>query len=285
MKVAIIGAKGMLGSELCRVIGSHHDIVALDIDEIDITDQSSTLELITLEKPNLVINTAAIVNMDTCEGQPEKAWAVNAEGAKNVALAAQEVGSSLVLISTDYIFDGITEKDYDEHAQPNPVNQYGRTKLAGEKHCLECCSRTYVIRTAWLFGHYQNNYVQRVLDAANKEGVVRMPDDQLESPTYTVHLAESLLPLMKTNRFGVYHVTSRDSCTRAGFATYVLGQVGRKETVEILSPQELNRPVNRPSRVVLDCRRYQDVSGHALPLWQEGVTAYLSRENLLARTG
>lgn len=276
MKIAVIGAKGMLGREVCRVLGAGHDILAWDIDDIDITDRSRTVEALRAERPDLIVNSAVFVDLEGCEANPDKAWLINAVGAQNLALAAREADSALVYISTDYIFDGKSEVDYDEVAQPNPLNQYGRSKLAGEQLSLQLCPRTYIIRTAWLFGHTPNNYVDRVLKAAKSEGVVRMPVDQIESPTYTGHLAEAILRLIATGAYGVYNVTGIGACTRATFAQYVLQQAGRPEHVEIVEPVVLKRFARRPVRSVLDCRLYQLVTGYPLPSWQQGVQDYLA---------
>jgi dTDP-4-dehydrorhamnose reductase len=275
MKIAIIGAKGMLGRTLCQVLGQEHQILAWDIDEINITDRPKTLELLAEAQPELILNSAAFVNVERCETEPDQAWRVNAVGAQNLALAAQRVGSALLYISTDYVFDGDTDSDYDETAQPNPINQYGRSKLAGEMLCSHICPRTYIVRTAWLFGHAPNNYVERVLKAAESEGVVRMPIDQIESPTYTVHLAEAVSHLIATGAYGCYHITSRGACTRAGFAQFVLACAGRPEAVEIVESAS-QRTARRPRRTVLDCRLYRLVTGQSLPQWQEGVQDYLA---------
>lgn len=276
MKIAVIGAKGMLGSELCRVLGKQHEMLAWDIDEIDITDRAGTLARLGAERPDLIINSAALVNVEVCEAEPDKAWRINAVGAQNLALAAQQMGSALLYISTDYIFDGQTSVAYDEVATPNPINQYGRSKLAGERLSLQNCQRTYSIRTAWIFGHSANSYVQRVLNAADKEGVVRMPEDQLESPTYTVHLAEAILRLIATGAYGIYNVTSLGACTRADFAKFVLQAAGRSEPVEIVDSAAIQRPVKRPPHVVLDCRLIQLVTGQPLAHWQQAVQDYFA---------
>jgi len=278
MKIAIIGAKGMLGQELCRTLGKQHNILAWDIEEIDITQRAHTIELLTAEQPNLIINSAVFVDLEGCESNPDKAWQINAVGAQNLALAARQAGSALLYISTDYIFDGTSETDYDEVAIPNPLNQYGRSKLAGERFSLQICPRAYAVRTAWLFGHTPNNYVDRVLKAAEKDGVVRMPVDQLESPTYTGHLAEAILHLIDTGAYGIYNVTSIGACTRASFAQYVLQRAGRAERVEIVEASALKRFANRPVRSVLDCRLYQLVTGPTLPQWQQGIDDYLANE-------
>jgi len=278
MKIAIIGAKGMLGRELCHVLGSQHDILAWDLAEIDITDRERTLTALQAERPDLIVNSAAFVDVERCETEPDTAWRINAVGAQNLALAAAKIGSALLYISTDYVFSGDTAADYDEVAQTDPINHYGRSKLAGERMSLQLCPRTYALRTAWLFGHAPGNYVARVLNAAEKEGVVRMPVDQLESPTYTGDLAQAILRLIATEAYGLYNLTSIEGCTRAGFAQFVLKATGRSERVEIIETTP-PRKAQRPRRTVLDCRLFQLVTGHTLPHWQQGVEAYLARKS------
>jgi dTDP-4-dehydrorhamnose reductase len=276
MKIAIIGAKGMLGQELHRTLGQAHDILAWDLAEIDITQRAQTIERLREAKPDLILNSAAFVDVERCESEPDTAWRINAVGAQNLALAAQATGSALLYISTDYVFDGNTNSDYDEVSPPSPINQYGRSKLAGERLSLQICPRTYALRTAWLFGPAPNNYVARVLNAANTDGVVRMPIDQIESPTYTGDLGQAILHLIGTGAYGLYNVTSRGGCTRAEFAQFVLQAAGRSEPVEFVEtpPKRLAR---RPGRTVLDCRLFQLVTGHTLPRWQAGVEAYLAQ--------
>ena len=275
MKIAVIGAQGMLGRDLCRVLGDAHEILAWDIDQINITDRAATLQRLEAEHPHLIVNAAAFVNVERCETEPETAWSVNAVGAQNLALSARRLDSDLLYFCSDYIFDGESETDYDEVAEPRPVNQYGRSKLAGERMSLQICPRTYSVRTAWLFGHAPNNYVQRVLDQAQEHGVVRMPADQVESPTYTIHLAELLAQLITTGAYGVYHATSIGACTRPAFARFVLDQAGRKEKVETVEAAKIQRLAGRPARAVLDCRLVQLVTGMTLPTWQQGVQAYM----------
>lgn len=276
MKIAVIGAKGMLGSEVCRVLAPAHEVVPWDIEEIDITNRALTLDKLEDLHPDFILNTAALVDVEVCEKEPDTAWKVNAIGSQNLALAARALDCAYLYISTDYVFDGAAAKDYDEFAQPNPINQYGRSKLAGEKLSTGIWSRTYVVRTAWLFGHRPKNYVERVLTAADRDGVVRMPEDQIESPTYSVHLAGAILDLISTGAYGTYNVTSTGSCSRLEFARYVLSAAGRSAPVEKLDADRISRAARRPGRTALDCRLYRLVTGHALPAWQSGVDEYLS---------
>jgi len=279
MNIAIIGARGMLGRDLCRVLKHKHTLLAWDIEEIDITDRNRTIECLAAEGPDVIINAAAFVDLEGCEANPDVAWRVNAVGAQNLALAAAGIDSELVYISSDYIFDGTSPLDYDETAVPNPLNQYGKSKLAGEQLSLQNCRRTYSLRTAWLFGHAANNYVERVLASAEKDGVVRMPVDQIESPTYTIHLAEAIDRLLVTHAYGTYNTTSLGACTRYEFSQCVLAESSHSENVEQVDSKTIQRTTPRPARSVLDCRLFQLVTGYKFPHWKQGVRDYFSNRS------
>ena len=268
----------MLGTELCRALAPSHAVVPWDVDEIDITDRETTRERLKGLRPDFILNAAALVDVEVCEKQPDTAWKVNAVGSQNLALAARELDCPYLLISTDYVFNGATNAEYDEFSTPNPVNQYGRSKLAGERLAAGIWPRTYIVRTAWLFGHRPRNYVDRVLTAAEQDGVVRMPEDQVESPTYTVHLALAVSRLILTGAYGTYNVTSIGACTRLEFARYVLCAAGKSVPVEKLDGGTPARSARRPGRTVLDCRLYRLVTGHELPAWKSGVDEYLSQK-------
>jgi len=279
MRIAVIGSEGMLGRDLAGFLAGRHEVVGLDIGQIDIRRREDTVAAIAELKPQLVINSAACVDVESCEAEPERAFQVNALGSQNLALAAERIGAEYLYFSSDYVFDGRSGCDYDELVPPSPVNQYGRSKLAGEVLACRVCRRTYVVRTAWLFGHRQGNYVERVLNAADREGVVRMATDQLESPTYTLHLADAVERLIQTGAYGTYHVTSSGACTRLEFASFVLETAGRREEVEELEAAGLKRRAERPCRTVLDCRLFELVTGHTMKKWREGVREYLANRN------
>lgn len=274
----VIGARGMLGRDIAAALADTHRVLAWDIEEIDITDRSRTVGQIAAARPEVVVNAAAFVDLEACETDPDRAWLVNAVGAGHVAQGAEAADASLIYISTDYVFDGRAQSDYDEVALPNPLNHYGRSKLAGERLSLSSCRRTCAVRTAWLFGHAPRNYVARVLDAATRDGVVRMPDDQVESPTYTGDLAAAISRLVACRASAIVHMTSRGACTRAEFAAEVLRQAGRAEPVEVVEPRSAGRYARRPARPVLDCRLYRLLTGAELPAWREGIGRYLAHE-------
>jgi dTDP-4-dehydrorhamnose reductase len=281
MRIAVVGAKGMLGRDLAGWLGARHEISGLDIDEIDIRDREGTVARIGELRPRLVINCAACVDVESCETEPDRAFQVNALGSQNLAMAAKRSDADYLYFSSDYVFDGSSGCDYDELSPPCPVNQYGRSKLAGEVLARRVCPQSYIVRTAWLIGHREGNYVERVLDLADRDGIVRMATDQLESPTYTLHLAEAVEKIFQTGAYGTYHVTSAGACTRLEFAAFVLRTAGRPEEVEEVESTRLKRQADRPCRTVLDCRLFGWVTGHEMPHWREGVREYL--QNAVAR--
>jgi dTDP-4-dehydrorhamnose reductase len=274
MKIAVIGAAGMLGRQMVQTLGRRHQVLAWDLAEIDITQRERTAAALLRETPQLIVNCAAFVNVEDCQARPETAWMVNALGSQNLALAAAKVGCDYLYFSTDYVFDGLADADYDELDAPRPVNEYGRSKLAGEVLARQVWPRTYVLRTAWLFGGGRSDYVQRVLAMAEREGRARMPTDQVESPTFTRHLAEAVQPLLDTGAYGTYHLTSQGACTRLQFAEFVLASAGRSQPAEPLQ-QAAGRRAPRPGRTVLNCRLFELVTGHRLPDWRQGVLDYL----------
>jgi dTDP-4-dehydrorhamnose reductase len=278
MRILVIGAKGMLGRELCSTFNHKHEVTAWDIEEIDITDRQMTLQKIKDLEPELILNSAAFVDVDRAETETEAVWRINAIGSQNLALAAREVGGQLLYMSTDYVFDGESSEDYDEVSQTNPINQYGRSKLAGERLATQICPQTYIVRTSWLIGHHPNSYVNRVLKAAQRDGVVRMAPDQIESPTYTGDLIQAISSLIETGAFGCYNVTSLGACTRVEFARFVLEQAGYDTPVEAADISQIKRVARRPKRTVLNCRLFQLSTGHSLPDWRVGIQSYFAHE-------
>jgi dTDP-4-dehydrorhamnose reductase len=274
VRITVIGSQGMLGRDLMSWLGNRHEVTGLDIDEIDIREREGTVAGIVKREPQLIINCAACVDVESCETEPDRAFRVNALGSQNLAIAAERADADYLYFSSDYVFDGRSGCDYDELAPPCPVNQYGRSKLAGEVLARQICPRSYIVRTAWLIGHRKGNYVERVLDMAGHDGIVRMATDQLESPTYTLHLAEAVEKLFQTGAYGTYHLTSNGACTRLEFAAFVLETAGRSEAVEELEDAGIKRQAERPCRTVLDCRLFALVTGHTMADWREGIREY-----------
>lgn len=252
MKIVVSGAKGQLGSDLVKVLSSSHKIYPYDLD-LDITDYTHLTEVITSLQPEIVIHTAANTDVDGCELEPDTAYKVNALGTQNVALACQKCAATMVYISTDFVFDGKKKKPYTEFDTPNPLNIYGKSKLAGENYLVTLLRNYFIVRTAWLYGRQGRNFVKTTLELANKQDELKVVNDQVGSPTYSYDLAQMIAKLIDTGWFGTYHVTNSGSCSWYEFARKVLELGGRRNVkVTPIASEELNRPAPRPAYSVLD---------------------------------
>jgi len=283
-RVLVIGAKGMLGRDLVKVLYStfrtdkHSDweVLEWDIDEIDIREEKTTVTKIESFHPEIVINVAGYTDVNGCESNEEEAFAVNAEGMKHVALGALQCRAKVVYLSTDYIFDGKKKEPYLEDDPPNPLNVYGRSKWKGEQYVRELLEDALIIRTQWLYGRFGNNFVSSILRQGREKKVLSIVNDQIGSPTYTVDLSEAISVLLKYDVRGVFHVANSDLCT-----WYTLGQAILKlsgmERVKVIpiSSKELDRPAVRPPYSVLNCQKLRQVTGMTLRPWAEALKDFI----------
>lgn len=283
--VLVIGANGMLGRDLVEVLrfsfhtDKHTDweVLGWDIDEIDIQKEDTTVSKIESIRPEIVINVAAYTDVDGCELHEEKAFAVNAEGTRHVALGAQRCRAKVVYLSTDYIFDGKKREPYLENDPPNPLNVYGRSKLKGEQYVQELVEDVLIVRTQWLYGKYGNNFVTSILRQAREKGVLSIVNDQIGSPTYTVDLSKALSFLIQCNAHGIFHVTNSDLCTWYTFGQAVLKLSGMEGVRVIpISTKESGRPALRPSYSVLNTQKLKRETGITLRPWPEALKDYFS---------
>jgi len=280
----VIGAKGMLGRDLVKILHStfhthQHsiwEILEWDIDEIDIVEEKMTVAKIANFGPEIVINVAAYTDVDGCESNEEKAFAVNAEGMKHVALGALQCHAKVVYLSTDYIFDGKKKEPYLEDDPPNPLNVYGRSKLKGEQYLQELMKDALIVRTQWLYGRYGNNFVASILRQAREKKVLSIVNDQIGSPTYTVDLSEAISVLLQCDAHGVFHVANSDLCTWYTFGQAILKLSGMERVKVIpVSSKEMGRPAIRPAYSVLNCQKLKQVTGMTLRPWSEALRDFL----------
>ena len=279
-KILVIGAKGMLGKDLVQVLRSSlqtDEVLGWDIDEIDIQEEKSTIAKIENLQPRFVVNVAAYTDVDGCELHKEKAFAINAEGMRHVALGAVRGGARVLYLSTDYIFEGKKEKPYLENDRPNPLNVYGRSKLRGEQYVQEIVKDALIVRTQWLYGRYGNNFVDVILRQAREKEVLSVVNDQTGLPTYTVDLSKAISLLIERDARGIFHVANSDPCTWYEYAQRILELSGIKGVNVIpISSRELGRPATRPSHSVLDTRKFKQETGMTLRPWPEALKDYLS---------
>ena len=283
-RVLVIGAKGMLGRDLVKVLYStfrtdkHSDweVLEWDIDEIDIREEKTTVTKIESFHPEIVINVAGYTNVDGCESNEEMAFAVNAEGMKHIALGALQCRAKVVYLSTDYIFDGKKKEPYLEDDPPNPLNVYGRSKWKGEQYVRELLEDALIIRTQWLYGRFGNNFVSSILRQGREKKVLSIVNDQIGSPTYTVDLSEAISVLLKYDARGVFHVTNSVLCTWYTFGQAVLKLSGMERVKVIpISSKELDRPAVRPPYSVLNCQKLRQVTGMMLRPWAEALKDFI----------
>jgi dTDP-4-dehydrorhamnose reductase len=261
MKVVITGARGQLGTDLagiCRAAGD--DVVGVDLPDFDVCDEGATFELLESARPDVVVNCAAITDVDACESEVELATAVNERAVRTVAEACDRFGSRLVHISTDYVFDGTLDRPYREDDTPNPRSVYGRTKLAGEHAALEVLGeRTAILRTSWVCGAHGNNMVKTVLRLAGERelapGSLAFVDDQRGCPTFTIDLAAAVRTIARIGDGGLFHVTNSGAVSWYEFVREILDVAGHDpSSVRPITTAELDppRPAPRPANSVLD---------------------------------
>ena len=275
MKVLVTGAAGMLGSDVVTVADAEgHQVVALDHDDLDITNPAKVERVITRERPGAVINCAAWVNVDAAEDAEKEAEVVNGEGAHFVADAAKKVDAKVVYVSTDYVFDGRKSGPYTESDDPAPLNAYGRTKLAGERATALVTKRSFIVRTSWLFGPNRPNFVETMLRLGKGGGPVVVVHDQVGCPTYTGHVAAGLVRLIDSSAFGIHHMSARGSCSRYEWAMEIFRQSGVVTRVMASTRDMMGDRAERPAQSVLISGRENPIT---LPDWQRGVADYLAR--------
>lgn len=284
MSILVIGANGQLGTDLCEVLRSS-DLVPLNHAEIEITDMNSVKEAFKKYNPNSVINTAAYARVDDCEDDPDRAFQVNALGARNVAVAAQELGAKLVHISTDYVFGGDKEsrdRPYTEFDTPVPLNIYGKSKAAGEDMVRHLCTRHFIIRTSALFGTKGasgkgGNFVETMLRLAKEKEELKVVNDQIFSPTYTKDLARKIVQLIETEYYGIFHITNKGSCSWYEFTKEILRQTGLKTPIIPLTSDQYLQKAVRPKYSVLDNYHLRLLGMEDMRPWQEALEDYLKR--------
>jgi dTDP-4-dehydrorhamnose reductase len=260
--IHVLGAGGMLGQEVVRAAGDR--AVALPRAELDVTDRDAVLEALS---GATVINCAAYTDVDGAETDSEAAHAVNDDGARNAAEAAERV----IYISTDYVFDGAKRQPYVESDSPAPLQEYGHSKLAGERATAEANENHLVVRSAWLFGAGGRNFVDTMLTLGRERAELRVVDDQVGSPTFTGHLADVLVALAGGGERGVLHVSGAGSCSWFEFAGAILERAGVDAELSACSSEDFPRPARRPANSTLRSER----GAPELPSWQDGLEAYL----------
>ncbi|AMQ18859.1 dTDP-4-dehydrorhamnose reductase [Thermococcus peptonophilus] len=287
MRIAIVGANGQLGTDLVEISSEdpEFEVVPLTHKDLDVAVLDS-LKILKEVKPDVIINTAAYVRVDDAELHPEKAFAVNAIGALNVARIANDIGAINVYISTDYVFDGEKGEPYTEEDTPNPINVYGASKYAGEIFTRNYSSKHYIIRVASLYGKAGasgkgGNFVEWVIERAKSGEELRIVDDQFMSPTYTKDVARTLKEFLKLKpEFGVYHMVNEGFCSWYEFARAVFKILGWDVQIKPIKSNELNRLAKRPRFSALKNEKLEELGLNMKP-WKEALKGYLQEKGYL----
>lgn len=287
MKFIVLGALGMLGSDLTQVlIKRGHDVVAFSSQQCDITSRSSITAALMphIESCDMVLNCAAYTQVDNCEIQPKKAFEVNAGGVGYLVDFTTLFNVTLVHFSTDYVFNGKKKYPYNEHDIPDPISVYGESKLEGESAIVEHKSNYYIFRVQWLYGQFGGHFIQTILNLAKDKEELSIVNDQWGSPSSTLDISrclESFLTQKTTPAFGVYHIANQGYTTWFDLASYVLSLTQSTCRVIPTTSDQFKRPAARPQNGRLNCDKFLSASG-AHPLeWKEAVREYLTITHLI----
>jgi dTDP-4-dehydrorhamnose reductase len=241
---------------------------------MDITDTHQVQKIVSFEKPEVIINTAAYTKVDACETDEKTAFRVNAIGARNLAVAAFSIGAKILQVSTDYVFDGTGKIPLREYDPINPLSVYGKSKALGEQLVMTTNPRHFILRTAWLYGD-GSNFVRTILKLAAEQDELRVVNDQVGTPTSTVDLAKCILALIQTEHYGIYHGTCEGECSWYEFAKRILALKGIDKRVIPISTKELKQAAKRPAYSVLENFMLDLVGLNFFRTWEEALEEYL----------
>jgi dTDP-4-dehydrorhamnose reductase len=274
MRILIIGASGMLGTDLVNH-WPDDDVISATSRDADILAIEQVRSLVLKTRPDWIILTAAYTDVDGSERHPDHAFAVNCKGAENVTRVASETGSRLFYVSTDYIFDGLSQRPYEPDDTVAPLNVYGASKAAGEKAVMSGHKEWCIARTSWLFGAAGASFPEKILRAAETRPELNVVADQVGSPTFTRDCAEVIRALIRADARGIIHVTNSGSCSWFDFAREILRQAGRHTVlVRPISTVEAGRLAKRPAYSVLSSASLNSF-GIAMRSWHEALPDYL----------
>ena len=288
MKIFIAGGKGQLGMDCVRVLREAHEILAIDLDELDITRLADLEALVKKFMPDVIINCAAYTHVDNCEIERDLAWKVNVKGTENLLTCSENQGGRLIHISTDYVFDGSKKipEPYVEKDTPNPVSYYGKTKYESEKVVLNGADRHVILRPAWMYGVNGHNFLKTMLRLAlnHPENEIRVVNDQYGSPTWSYALALQIRQVMDTDVGGIYHATSEGYCTWFELAKYFLNKMQVPYNIVPCTSEEFPTRAERPKNSILENRHLKEKGINIMSPWQDDIDRFVSnfREDLIA---
>lgn len=275
-RLIVTGCNGQLGHAVNKQYAgsAEYELINTDVGELDITKIDDVMKFVRDRKPYAIINCAAYTAVEACEKEEDLAFRINAVGARNLSIAANETGAKLMHISTDYVFDGEGTRPYRETDPTGPQGAYGRTKLAGEEFVKEFSDRHFILRTAWLYGEGKN-FVRTMLRLSETNDKVRVVRDQVGSPTSAAELAKAVAYLLPTENYGLFHATCEGDCSWAQFTEEIFRLAGKKTIVEAITSEEYGAAVKRPSYSILDNYMFRMTSDFQFADWHDAIREYL----------
>jgi len=283
MKALITGSEGQLAREFSRKFRENGtEFIALTYNDLDISDFAKVRQIVGQYKPEIILNCAAYNAVDKAEEDSSYAFLVNGTGVKNLVLASEEIGSIFVHYSSDYVFDGTKGSPYSTSDKPKPINSYGKSKLLGESSIYESnYSNFYLIRVSWLFGEGEYSFAKKLLSWMSSNDNLKIVDDQVSSPTYTEDLVSSTLELIKTGKYGLYHMSNAEQCSRYEWAKYIAETIGWHGSIKAAKSDDFPSAVKRPSYSVLNNLSLEETIGRGFPYWADATKRFLKREKLI----
>lgn len=282
MKYLIVGSNGQLGQELQALLRNNEmEFVAFDSRQLDITNKTQVVSVLSSQMPDVVLDAAAYTAVDKAEDDGKDAnWLVNEVGTKNLVEAANEIGATMVYVSTDYVFDGTKDGQYLETDATNPQNEYGRAKLAGEYAVAEFSKKYYIVRTSWVFGEYGQNFVFTMQKLANRMSELKVVNDQIGRPTWTKTLAEFLIHLVSSqSEYGVYHLSNDGEASWFDFAKEILKD--EPVTIEPVDSNAFPQKAYRPKHSVMSLEKAKQ-TGFVIEDWRQALSEFLKTVNHVA---
>lgn len=273
MKILVTGANGMLGQDLCPMLEDTDfvdEVIETDVDTLDITNEIQVNKVLKETMPDVVIHCAAYTNVDKAEDDLETAEKINVTGTENLAIACGKLDITMVVISTDYVFDGNKKSKYMPIDATNPLSNYGLTKWQAEEAVRTYCKKHYVVRTSWLYGHHGKNFVETMINCAKQGKELKVVNDQIGCPTWTVSLAEGIIDLLEEMpEYGIYHICGSGETSWYGFAKEIFKQAGIEAKLSPCTTEEYPVKAKRPKYSVMENEGICDD-------WKKSLKEYLA---------
>jgi len=280
MRILVTGAKGMLGSDLCKSLSKKHKVLGTDRKCMDVSDYKQVFETTKKFKPDLVIHLAAKTDVDACEIEIEDTYKINSVGTKNMALACQRLGCSMAYISTGSVFDGKKSEPYVEFDVPNPQSVYSKSKYQGELTVRSMLNRYYIFRAGWMFGGGKEDkkFVAKIISLAKGKKELKVVNDKIGSPTYTYDMSKCIGEMIETGLFGTYHMANNGSCTRYEFAKRIIEFAGIKGVNIIpISSREFPEAAPRPNMEAIRNLHLSIIRKNTMRDWDAALKDYVEK--------